>query len=174
MRETNLEQIRRCQQICREHGMALTVQRRVILEAMLDRSDHPSAERVYEEVKDRVPGMSRMTVYRNLRALTKLGIIAELHHLSAARFDPKSYPHWHLVCVRCGKVADCPADAGPRIEPPRALVHGFRISDYQLYFRGTCAECRRKVRGSGVRPRARGRPPRSRRVSKARRPQGRQ
>jgi Fe2+ or Zn2+ uptake regulation protein len=145
-RQANLEQLRQCQELCRRHGLPLTPQRRVVLDAMLGRTDHPSADRVYEETKDRIPGISRMTVYRNLQLLTELGILKRLQVLPAARFDPKTDPHRHLVCVRCEKVMDLPEDPGDAIAMPRSTIRGFRVSEYQLCFLGTCAECRRKER----------------------------
>ena len=58
--------------LCRERGSPLTVQRRDILKAILERDDHPSADQIYETVKDRIPGLSRTTVYRVLDTLVEL------------------------------------------------------------------------------------------------------
>ena len=57
------------ERLCRERGLSLTVQRRAVLEAVLDRGDHPTADQVYDEVKERLPGLSRTTVYRVLETL---------------------------------------------------------------------------------------------------------
>ncbi|HRX84343.1 MAG TPA: transcriptional repressor, partial [Phycisphaerae bacterium] len=54
------------EQLCRQQGLALTVQRRTILSVLLDSDDHPTADQVYEIVRQRLPGLSRTTVYRVL------------------------------------------------------------------------------------------------------------
>jgi Fur family peroxide stress response transcriptional regulator len=42
----------------------MTVQRRIVLEALSKRDDHPTADQVLEDVREDLPSMSRSTVYR--------------------------------------------------------------------------------------------------------------
>ena len=42
------ERLRLFEEQCREHGLAVTVQRRRVVEAIIDRKDHPTADQVYE------------------------------------------------------------------------------------------------------------------------------
>jgi Fe2+ or Zn2+ uptake regulation protein len=79
------DQLRAFEQRCRENGFPLTIQRRVILECVLQRHDHPTADQIHEEVRARVPEISRTTVYRTLEALVQLGAIRRAHHLGPAR-----------------------------------------------------------------------------------------
>ena len=53
------------EQLCRDRGVPLTRQRRATYEALCTRSDHPTADQVYEAVRGRFAGISRMTVYRS-------------------------------------------------------------------------------------------------------------
>ena len=55
--------------LCRERGLAMTVQRRAILEELVGRRDHPSADQIFEAVGERLPGLSRTTVYRHVAAI---------------------------------------------------------------------------------------------------------
>jgi Fur family peroxide stress response transcriptional regulator len=139
-----VERLRAFEERCREAGFPLTVQRRVILETMLSRDDHPTAEQIYEVVQARVPEISRATVYRALDSLVQLGAIGRAHHLGPAiRFDANADHHHHLVCVRCNRVMDF-ADA--RLDdlplPDRART-GFETLDYSVHFTGLCEECRK-------------------------------
>ena len=68
------------EQALREQGLSLTSQRRVILEALLKRKDHPTADQVYELVRDRLPGLSRATVYRALETLVQAGAARKVFH----------------------------------------------------------------------------------------------
>jgi len=67
----------------RERGLALTVQRRVILAELLARRDHPTADQVFAAVVGRVPGLSRTTVYRVLETLVGLGMARKVLHADA-------------------------------------------------------------------------------------------
>src|SRR5918992_3186453 len=49
------ERLRAYEDRCRQAGFPLTVQRRVILETMVLRDDHPTAEQIYETIRPRVP-----------------------------------------------------------------------------------------------------------------------
>jgi Fur family peroxide stress response transcriptional regulator len=127
---------------CREVGFQLTVQRRVILEAVLLRDDHPTAEQVCDTIREQVPEISRGTVYRTLDSLVQLGAIRRAHHLGpATRFDSNTAPHHHLVCVRCNRVIDFQDARLDNLPLPDRNRTGFRITDYSIHFNGLCAEC---------------------------------
>src|SRR4051812_23560350 len=88
----------------RESGLPITTQRRAVFEAILERTDHPTAEQLYAVVCRTLPQISRMTVHRILGAFVALGLVAKTCHPgSAARFDPKLDQHHHLVCMDCGE-----------------------------------------------------------------------
>lgn len=134
--------------IFRAEGLPLTVQRRVVLEVMLARKDHPTADDVFEEVKARQPEVARATVYRTLEKLVELGMLRKVCHPgSSVRYDPRTERHHHLVCLSCDKMIDLNAPALNRIPLPNTRAQGFHISDYSIQFRGLCEECRTRQRG---------------------------
>lgn len=127
---------------CRQAGFQLTVQRRVILEAMLLRDDHPTAEEIFDSVRTRVPEISRGTVYRTLDALVQLGTIRHAHHPgSVIRFDSNTRHHHHLVCARCHHMVDFEDARLDNLPVPGRDRTGFQITDYSVHFTGLCAEC---------------------------------
>lgn len=128
---------------CRAAGLPMTVQRRAIFEAVVEREDHPTAEQIYESVRGRIPGVSRTTVYRVLDTLTESGMIRRAQHVGAsARFDGKTHRHHHLLCTLCKRVIDFDDPSLDSLEIPRAVPRTFRVSDYSVQFMGTCAACR--------------------------------
>jgi Fur family transcriptional regulator, peroxide stress response regulator len=130
-------------EVCRRHGVPLTVQRRAVLEAVLERSDHPTADQVFDVVRARLPGISRTTVYRVLDTLVGLGMIGRAHHQgSVARFDAKTHRHHHLVCEACRRVVDYEAPGLDALPLPEPAATGFEIRDYSVQFTGLCAACR--------------------------------
>jgi Fur family peroxide stress response transcriptional regulator len=127
----------------RRRGLALTIQRRAVFEELAQRTDHPTADQVYDALHARLPGLSRTTVYRVLDTLVEQGFARRVHHAGAvARFDPMTGRHHHLVCDGCGRLVDLPADTVPGIPLPDARGTGFRVDDYSISFSGLCKSCR--------------------------------
>lgn len=139
------EKLNRFEQLCREKGIPLTVQRRVILESLAVREDHPTADQVFEGVASRLPGLSRTTVYRVLETLVEMGVVDKASHLgSAARYDPNTERHHHLTCVQCHRVVDLEEQALPALKLSLAKTGQFEILDYSVHFRGYCRDCAKK------------------------------
>lgn len=128
---------------CRRRGLALTVQRRAVYAELADRKDHPTADQVHDALRERLPGMSRATVYRVLETLVEQGFARKVHHPGAvARFDPMTTRHHHLVCDRCGRLVDLEDGAVSAVRLPEAGRRGFEIRDYSISFTGLCRDCR--------------------------------
>jgi len=142
----------------RTHGLRLTGPRRVVLEVVRGTDSHPTAERVHEMVRRRLPRVSLGTVYRNLRLLIAEGLVNELPG-PHARFDGNVSDHHHFTCLGCGRIADV---AGTMTEPhSRALClrvaaqSGLSVSHHRIDFYGRCPECREGVSGKPVRRKGR-------------------
>jgi len=133
---------RELESICKIHGLALTVQRRAVLENLVCRTDHPTADQVYEAVSSRLKGVSRTTVYRVLDTFVSIGIAKKVNNpQSKARFDAAMTRHHHLICLRCGLVRDL-VDGNPiDLRLPDGIGDEFRVLDYSITYTGLCAAC---------------------------------
>lgn len=130
---------------CRRQGLPVTIQRRAIYEFVCGRHDHPTADQVYEGVQDRIPGISRMTVYRVLNTLVRIGVLRKVcSPHSSVRFDANMKRHDHLVCLHCERLMDYEGRAIPLIKIPDTRSQAFEITDYSIQFRGLCDDCRKK------------------------------
>jgi Fur family transcriptional regulator, peroxide stress response regulator len=136
--------LRALEERCRQKGLPVTVQRRAILEAVLRRDDHPSADDIFEAVHARLPQVSRTTIYRVLDTFVDMGLIRRLRQTGSARFDRNIDRHHHLICSRCGKVMDLEDPALDQLPMPNRKLHGFEIDDYSVQFSGTCPDCQRQ------------------------------
>ncbi len=134
--------------LCRERGLARTVQRRVIFEIVAERTDHPTADQVFELARKRLPGLSRTTAYRVLELLADLGVVTKACSPGAAtRFDPMTQRHHHLVCLRCEKLVDIVDERlGRGVALPAAQARSFQVRDFSIHFHGLCAACQRQAR----------------------------
>jgi Fur family peroxide stress response transcriptional regulator len=130
------------EQVCRQKGLTMTVQRRVILKELVQRADHPTANQIYESVKERLPGLSRTTIYRVLDTFVRVGAAHKVFHPDAVvRFDPIRERHHHLFCRRCGDLFDLEDSVVKEIRL-RESPEGFEIHDYSIHFTGICVGCR--------------------------------
>lgn len=130
--------------------LAMTRQRRVILEQLSSTRSHPTADEVYEMVRAVLPRISLGTVYRNLEIMASAGMIRKLHTSGPQRrFDADATPHHHVRCERCGRVSD--VDVDPGLDPLSALLDpsGYDISGCRVEFVGTCPVCRAQERARG-------------------------
>jgi Fur family peroxide stress response transcriptional regulator len=139
------QSLKRLEEICRAEGLPLTNQRRTVLEVLLQRSDHPTADQIFEAVRERSPQISRRTVYRVLDTLAELGLIRRAQHPGAtARFDGKTRRHHHLVCMRCNRIVDLESPRWDDISLPKGKPQGFEICDFSVQLMGTCPDCRKE------------------------------
>lgn len=141
------EQAEHLEALCRDHGLPVTVQRRVVLDAILKNDSHPTADELYEHARGTLPGISRTTVYRILEAFIGLGLVARVPHpRGACRFDGCVEPHHHAICTECERVFDVQEPPCSGLAKPKALPKGFRLSSCTILFTGTCASCSAPVR----------------------------
>ena len=131
--------------LCRSQGVALTVQRRVILKAVAGRTDHPTADQIYDAVKETINGVSRTTVYRVLEAFVRLGVVTRVSNPQAiTRFDADVSRHHHLICLSCEAVMDCPDERLEGVKIPKISLQGFTVKDISLTITGFCSACTAK------------------------------
>ena len=143
-KRTKKRRLQEFQRRCRERGIPLTAQRRIVLQAVLDLDSHPTADEVYASAAVRREGISRATVYRTLENLVQLGAITKACHPGGAvRYDGRIELHHHLVCLRCDTVIDI-ADAGlDALSIPDTSAFNFEVKDFRVQLRGLCRRCRR-------------------------------
>lgn len=86
-------------------------QRERIYNYLMDTKEHPSAEKIYEELKSEIPELSLGTVYRNLKLLEELGQICRVASVNGVeRYDANCSAHAHFICDNCEAVIDLDAD----------------------------------------------------------------
>ena len=130
----------------REWAVRVTPQRLAIAEVVLNSSDHPTVQQIYERVKGHFPSMTLATIYSTLGVLQKSGLIQELPFQKMSRYEPNMEPHVNLVCIGCETVID--ADTGSDVQD---VVVGLRTqiadnSDFEVAwqrvdFYGLCPRC---------------------------------
>jgi Fur family transcriptional regulator, ferric uptake regulator len=128
----------------RQHGIRLTPQRRMILDAIAQSHGHITAEDIHKHILPVYPDMNISTVYRNLERLLELRMIAATDMgggsvtyelLAAAR-------HHHLICHRCGATIELSDELVADLRAGILRKHGFTADIDHLALWGQCAACR--------------------------------
>lgn len=128
--------------LLRSHGLRVTAQRLAVLRAV-SHGRHLAAEAVAEAVRAEVGAISLQAVYDALGALGEAGLVRRIQPAgSPALFEARvGDNHHHLICRRCGRVADVDCAAGPAPCLAAAGDHGFRIDEAEVLYWGTCPQC---------------------------------
>jgi len=126
----------------------MTLQRKIILEEVRKTHTHPTADEVYANVRKKIPRISMGTVYRNLDILSKIGL---LHRIEPGqghpqmRFDGNTEDHYHITCLRCGRIDDVPVNSpdGVLDHLTKALLKAteYQVAGHHLDFYGLCPQC---------------------------------
>jgi len=122
----------------------MTSQKKIILDYLRNTKSHPSAQRVYSEVKRVLPQISQGTVYRILNSLKKKGEVQEISTKNITFFDGDISNHSHFICQGCGSVFDVFDECSKCeiIKKKKSKVG--KINNYRIYFYGICKKCKRK------------------------------
>lgn len=121
----------------------MTKQRKVILQELRKVTSHPTAEQLHQMVREKIPGTSIATVYRNLEILADEGKIMKLEVAGTQqrRFDGTPENHYHIRCTECGRVDDVHMELVASIEDAAAQSCGYRVLSHTVEFTGICPEC---------------------------------
>jgi len=123
-----------------EAGLKATQQRIAIYACLLADEGHPTAERVYDKIRVKNPGISLGTVYKTLDSFAETGLVKRVNTgEDVYRFDAKTHGHNHLYDTKTNRIIDYEDKeldtllenyfSGKKIE-------GFNITGFQLHING--------------------------------------
>ena len=128
----------------------VTKQREAVFKVLRNTHSHPTADQIYDEVREEIPNISKGTVYRNLQVLREDGCISELNiNGTLNRYEEKQENHYHFRCEQCGRVFDIDEPVNTEIGKRVAERTGFKVLSHQTEFRGLCRECQKSKNSRG-------------------------
>ena len=118
---------------CLDAGLKMTGQRRIILKALEQSTDHPSVDSVYARAKSIDGSISIATVYRTLSLLEEMDIITR-HDFneSFSRYDTNTDHHHHLIDLDTGDVIEFKNDELEQLKQKIAKQLGYDLLDHRL------------------------------------------
>lgn len=123
-------------------GIRPSAQRLAIYEFVKSTKVHPTAEVVYNTLRDELGSLSLTTVYNTLKLFVDAKLVTMLNIDDTFRcFDGDISMHAHFRCDSCGKIFDL--EIKKELLSMASGVEQFDITDVQLYLKGVCPECKK-------------------------------
>ena len=129
----------RIEKRCREKGLKMTEQRRVIARVLSEAHDNPDAGAVYQRAAVIDSRISMATVYRTIRLFEECNVL-DRHDFGdgRARYEETSSEHHdHLIDVESGNVIEFQNPDIERLQREVARELGFKLVDHRLELYGT-------------------------------------
>jgi Fur family peroxide stress response transcriptional regulator len=122
-------------------GLRVTPQRHDVLDFLVRRPVHATADEIFGALNKRDPRISRATVYNTLRDLARTGLVREVPGSGkAARYDANLVRHHHFICDSCNRVEDIEWFDIP-VSSWQSAVGERNIREHEVVFHGTCLRC---------------------------------
>lgn len=136
---TNLDKLKN---ILKQKNIKPTYHRLKTLEYIVENiGTHPTAEMIYDALKDEIPTISMTTVYNTMNSFLDKGLVTSVIITGTeVRYDYNTSPHHHFQCRKCGKIFNidvkCSYATGKK-----KVVNGHKIEKVHGYFKGICRNC---------------------------------
>lgn len=138
--------IEQAQNILRQHQLRWTKQRKMMVESVARQPDrYFNIIEIDQYLREKYPGLSHDTIYRNFKEFEKLGIVElrQYQDQMQVKCACDNVHHHHFICERCGRVQEIKM---PPIDYDffARQLPGVQITGHSFELHGICAECRQK------------------------------
>ena len=123
---------------CKEKGVRLTDQRKVIARVMTESDDHPDVDELYKRVTKIDSKISIATVYRTVKLFEESGILTK-HDFKGgkARYEELSEQHHdHLIDIKSGEIIEFVDNEIEELQKKVAEKYGYDLVDHKLELYG--------------------------------------
>jgi len=124
---------------CKQKGVRLTDQRKLIAKVMSQSSDHPDVDELHKRISKIDEKVSIATVYRTVKLFEESGII-EKHDFKGGKARYEQSPdihHDHLIDVNTGEIVEFTDEEIEKLQNKVAEKLGYKLVDHRLELYGT-------------------------------------
>ncbi len=132
------------------HGLKVTSQRLVIYQSLLMAEDHPSADMIFDRIKEMHPSISLGTVYKTMETLVDAGLAKKVKTSDdLLRFDAKTGLHNHIYCSNTDQIMDFD---DPELQSlledyfSKRKFKNFKVTDFQLQVNGEILDKNKSIK----------------------------
>ena len=124
---------------CKQKGVRLTDQRKLIAKVMSESENHPGVDELYKKVNSFDSKISIATVYRTVKLFEEAGIV-EKHDFKGnkSRYEqaPKEH-HDHLIDINSGEITEFVNEEIEKLQKEIAKKLGYKLVDHRLELYGS-------------------------------------
>ena len=123
---------------CKQKGVKLTDQRKLIAQTMSNSHDHPNVDELHMRVSKIDPKVSIATVYRTVKLFEEAGILTR-HDFKGRKARYEKLPddhHDHLIDVQSGEIVEFVNEEIEKLQETVAEKLGYQLLDHKLELYG--------------------------------------
>ena len=124
---------------CKQKGVRLTDQRKLIAKVMSDSESHPDVDELHKKVMKLDSKISIATVYRTVKLFEEAGIVAK-HDFKGSKSRYEQAPeehHDHLIDVNSGEITEFVNEEIEKLQKQLAEKLGYKLVDHRLELYGS-------------------------------------
>ena len=124
---------------CKQKGVRLTDQRKLIAKIMSDSESHPNVDELHKKVSKFDSKISIATVYRTVKLFEEAGIVSK-HDFKGnkSRYEPATEEHHdHLIDINSGEITEFVNEEIEKLQKQVAEKLGYRLVDHRLELYGS-------------------------------------
>jgi len=124
---------------CKQKGVRLTDQRKLIAKVMSESESHPDVDELHKKVSKFDSKISIATVYRTVKLFEEACIVAK-HDFKGnkARYEEATHEHHdHLIDINTGEITEFVNDDIEKLQKKVAEKLGYKLVDHRLELYGS-------------------------------------
>jgi len=124
---------------CKQKGVRLTDQRKLIAKIMSKSEDHPDVDELHKRVSQLDDKISIATVYRTVKLFEEAGIVAK-HDFKGNKSRYEKAPeehHDHLIDINTGEIIEFVNEDIEKLQKEVAEKLGYKLVDHRLELYGS-------------------------------------
>ena len=124
---------------CKQKGVRLTDQRKLIAKVMSDSQSHPNVDELHKKVSKFDSKISIATVYRTVKLFEEAGVVSK-HDFKGnkSRYEPASEEHHdHLIDINSGEITEFVNEEIEKLQIQVANKLGYKLVDHRLELYGS-------------------------------------
>ena len=124
---------------CKQKGVRLTDQRKLIAKVMSESENHPDVDELHKKVIKLDSKVSIATVYRTVKLFEEAGIVSK-HDFKGNKSRYEQAPeehHDHLIDINSGEIIEFVNEEIEKLQKQVAEKLGYRLVDHRLELYGS-------------------------------------
>ena len=124
---------------CKQKGVRLTDQRKLIAKIMSDSASHPDVDELHKKVSKFDSKISIATIYRTVKLFEEAGIVSK-HDFKGSKSRYEQAPedhHDHLIDINSGEITEFVNEEIEKLQIQVAKKLGYKLVDHRLELYGS-------------------------------------